>query len=88
MHFTPLVFSVDGLEGSEAQAARKRLASRLAAKWNRNYSQVCGFVRSRLSFTLVRSTSRCLRGTRNPLQRPQGLAWAEGPGLRLYNQLF
>ena len=71
MHFTPLVFSVDGLEGSEAQAARKRLASRLAAKWNRNYSQVCGFVWSRLSFTLVRSTSRCLRGTRNPLQRPQ-----------------
>lgn len=26
-HFTPLVFSVDGLEGKEAMAARKRLAS-------------------------------------------------------------
>ena len=88
MHFTPLVFSVDGLEGGEAKAARKRLASRLASKWNRNYAQVCGFVRSRLSFTLVRSTSRCLRGTRNPIQRHPGLTWAEGTGLRLYNQLF
>ena len=88
MHFTPLVFSVDGLEGPEALAACKRLASRLAAKWNRNYAQVCGFVRSRLSFTLVRSTSRCLRGTRNPIQRPVGFGWAEGPGLHLYNRLF
>ena len=88
MHFTTLVFSVDGLEGPEAQAACKRLASRLAAKWNWNYAQVCGFVQYCLSFTLVRLTSRCLRGTRNPIQRPQGLAWAEGPGLRLYNQLF
>ena len=52
-HFTPLVFSVDGLEGKEAMAARKRLASRLASKWNRTYSQVCGFVCSRILFTLV-----------------------------------
>ena len=87
-HFTPLVYSVDGMEGGEAIAARKQLASRLAVKWNRNYAQVCGFVRSRLSFTLVRSTSRCLRGTRNPPPRHQGFPWAEGSGLRLYTQLF
>ena len=61
MHFTPLVFSVDGMEGGELTAARKRLASRLAAKWRRKYSQVCGFICSRLAFTLVRSASRCLR---------------------------
>ena len=86
-HFTPLVYLVDRMEGGEAVAARKRLASRLAAKWNRNYAQVCSFVRSRLSFTLVRSTSRCLRGTRNPHQRHQGFSWAEGAGLRLYSRL-
>jgi hypothetical protein len=63
MHFTPLVYSVDGMEGDELTAACKRLASRLAAKWKRHYSQVCGFVRSRLAFTLVRAASRCLRGT-------------------------
>ena len=87
-HFTPLVYSVDGMEGGEAIAAQKRLASRLAAKWNRNYAQVCGFVRSRLSFTLVRSTSQCLCGTCNPPPRHQGFPWAEGSGLRLYTQLF
>ena len=88
MHFTPLVFSVDGLEGGEATAARKRLASRLAAKWKRQYSQVCGFVRCRLSFTLIRSASRCLRGTRNHIQRPQSIDWAQNAGMRLYTQLF
>jgi hypothetical protein len=33
--FTPLVFSVDGLRGTEASAATKKLASRLSAKWKR-----------------------------------------------------
>ena len=84
-HFTPLVFSVDGMEGAEATAARKRLASRLAAKWGRNYSQVCGFVRSRLAMALARSTSRCLRGTRDTRHRiNQPLDWVAHSGIRLY----
>ena len=33
-HFTPLVFSVDGLLGVEATAALNRLAVTLSAKWN------------------------------------------------------
>jgi hypothetical protein len=82
-HFTPLVFSVDGMRGGEAQAASKRLASRLAAKWNRTYSEVCGFVRSRLSVALARSTSQCLRGTRDPDSRPS-YQWETGVGLGLY----
>ena len=44
--FTPLVYSVDGMEGTEAKAARKKLASRLSAKWNQTYSQVCVLVRA------------------------------------------
>jgi hypothetical protein len=83
-HFTPLVFSVDGLRGGEAQAASKRLASRLATKWGRTYSEVCGFVRSRLSVALVRSTSQCLRGTRDPSSRKPSYQWETGPGLGLY----
>ena len=83
-HFTPLVFSVDGLEGTEAQAARKRLASRLAAKWKRNFSSLCGFVRARLAFALVRATSRCLRGTRDPTKSlAPPLEWVTGAGSRL-----
>jgi len=85
LHFTPLVYSVDGMEGAEAGAARKRLASRLAAKWGRSYSQLCGFVRSRLAIALVRATSRCLRGTRDTsIRRGQSLDWVANTGLRLY----
>ena len=83
-HFTPLVFSVDGMEGAEAKAARKQLASRLAAKWGRQYSQLCGFVRSRLAVSLARATSRCLRGTRDPGRRPPNLDWVAGTGLQLF----
>ena len=83
-HFTPLVFSVDGLRGIEAEAAVKRLASRLAAKWKRTYSEVCGYVRSRLALTLVRTTSLCLRGARDPTARATHAVWDSGTGLALY----
>jgi hypothetical protein len=83
-HFTPLVFSVDGMRGGEAQAASKRLASRLSTKWNRTYSEVCGFVRSRLSVALARSTSLCLRGSRDPSSRKPSYQWESGTGLGLY----
>jgi hypothetical protein len=82
--FTPLVFSVDGLQGKEATAASKRLATCLASKWKRSYSEICGFVRSRLSIALVRSSSRCLRGDRNPSQRFHIPIWESGTGLGLY----
>ena len=57
---TPLVYAVDGMEGAEASAARKHLASKLAAVWNCQYSQMCGFVKARLAFAIVQATSRCL----------------------------
>ena len=82
--FTPLVFSVDGLQGTEAQAASKRLANLLSKKWHRAYSEVCGYVRSRLSVALARSASRCLRADRNPLARKPEAAWDSGAGLGLY----
>ena len=82
--FTPLVFSVDGMRGAEATAASKRLASLLSKRWNRPYSQVCGFVRSRLSMALVRATSLCLRGSRDPVERAPTFQWESGTGLMLY----
>jgi hypothetical protein len=83
-HFTPLVFSVDGMMGVECDAARKRLASRLATKWKRTYSELCGFVRSRLAIALVRSASRCLHWDQNPSIRPSQMPWDSGSGLSLY----
>ena len=82
--FTPLVFSVDGMAGKEAIAACKRLASLLANKWKREYSGVCGYVRSRLSIALVRTTSMCLRGARDPTAYRPTATFESGAGLRLY----
>jgi hypothetical protein len=85
-HFTPLVFTVDGVPGKEAKAFTKHLAVKLAAKWKREYSEVCTFVRARLQIALVRSASLCLRGTRNH-QMSRHPAWERGSGLALYNVL-
>ena len=43
--FTLMVYSVDGIAGSEAWNAEKRLATHLAGKWNREYSQMVYSVR-------------------------------------------
>jgi len=82
--FTPLVYSVDGLMGDEARAASKRLASHLANKWKRAYSEVCGYVNSRQALALVRATSLCLRGARDPSSRLRSPAWDSGTGMALY----
>ena len=69
--FTPLVFSVDGLRGAEAVGACRRLAAILAGRWRKPYSEVCGYVRSRLSIALARAASHCLRGSRVPPPSPR-----------------
>ena len=82
--FVPLVFLVEGLRGRECQAASKCLAYLLSEKWNWTYSAVAGYVRSRLSVALVRTTSLCLRGARDPTARAGHAVWESGEGLRLY----
>ena len=47
----------------EAYAFYKRLASLLSDKWNENYATVMGWIRCCLSFSLLRSAIRCLRGS-------------------------
>ena len=84
-HFTPLVYSIDGLEGGEAKAARRQLATKLSAKWNRQYSQVCGLVRARIALALARATSNCLRGTRDHrLKTSNSLEWISNSGVRVF----
>jgi hypothetical protein len=43
-HFTPLMFSIDGMCRVEASTAIKLVASLLSAKWKRPYSEICGYV--------------------------------------------
>ena len=63
--FTPMVYSADGIPGAEALAAQERLDALLSYKLKREYSEMCGFVRARMSLAIVRSNSLLLRGPRN-----------------------
>ena len=62
---TPMVYSADGMPGEEAIAAQKRLSALLSYKLKREYSEMCGFVRARMSLEIVRSNSLLLRGPRD-----------------------
>ena len=66
--FTPMVYSVDGIAGREARNAEKRLATHLASKWNRGYSQMVYYVRVRMAIAVVRANSLLIRGSRDRQQ--------------------
>ena len=63
--FTPIALSTTGGMGPIAIPFYKRLADRLASKWNSSYSQTIGWLRCRLSFSLLRSSILCIRGARS-----------------------
>ena len=63
--FTPLVYLVDGLASKDAHNTKRRLASILATKWGRSYSEMANFVRTRMSLAVVRSNTLLLRGDQN-----------------------
>ena len=58
--FTPMIYSADGITGTEALAAQNRLPALLSYKLKREYSEMCGFVRASMSLAMVKSNS--LRG--------------------------
>ena len=68
--FSPLVFSTAGGMGPIATVVYKRLASLIAMKLQKPYSQILRWIRCKLSFSLIRSTIRCLRGSRSSLHHP------------------
>ena len=82
--FTPLTFGVDGTLGTSTVAALRRLASALAHRGGRTYSEMCGFVRSRLSLTLVRAAHTCLRGARDSYAKPKRPFFGSSAGYSLY----
>ena len=62
--FTPLVISVDGHMAPEFDSFLRRLGEGLSLKWARSYPQVMGWIRTRLSFAVLRATNACIRSTR------------------------
>ena len=68
--FTPLVFSASGGMGNAAKIFYKRLASMIAEKSGSPYSTTLAWLRTRLSFSLLRSAIQCIRGTRSSRGSP------------------
>ena len=60
-----MIYYADRIPGVKVLAAQKRLAALLRYKLKREYSEMCGFVRARMSLAIVRSNSLLLRGPRN-----------------------
>ena len=68
--FTPLAFSATGGMAPVATVMYKRLASLLAEKCHQDYSKTITWIRTNLSFSLLKSAVMCLRGARSSFNRP------------------
>ena len=71
--FCSLIFSCTGGAGPSASKAIQRLASRSDKKED-SYSDVITYIRTKLSWALLRSSILCLRGARSMSRRPAVLA--------------
>ena len=67
--FTPLVFSAFGGAGRETERFLSLLIKKIAEKRDLPISVIANYVRTKLSFVLVRAQVLCLRGFRKPWQR-------------------
>ena len=58
--FSPLVVSVDGVMAWEARFTVQRFVDRFSTIWSKPYSEVMGWLQTRLSFAILRATNRCV----------------------------
>ena len=63
--FSPLIFSTSGGMSPTASVVYRRLASLLSLKRDKHYSKTMLFIRCQLGFALLRSSIRCLCGSRS-----------------------
>ena len=62
--FSPIVFSATGGMGCSATTMYQRLAAMIADKRKQDYNHTLMWIRTRLSFALLRAAIMCLRGSR------------------------
>ena len=63
--FTPLVYSVNGGVGPEAEVFIKHIADRISQKTGERYEKVIAWIRCKTSFLILRACLTCLRGSRS-----------------------
>ena len=64
--FTPLVLGTNGGMGKGCSAFVKHLCFALSDKQNEKYGTVVNWLRTKLSFEIVKSSLLCVRGSRRP----------------------
>ena len=64
--FTPLVFCASGGMAPECRSFYKQLSSLISIHRKETYSAVAAWVKTILSFALIRSAVSCIRGTSHP----------------------
>ncbi len=63
-----MVYTVDRIAGHKARNAKKRLATHLASKWNRGYSQMVYYVRVWMPIAVVCKNSLLICRSRDQQQ--------------------
>ena len=66
--FIPLVFGTNGGMGVECQMVFRHLTEELSKKDGEPYAAVITWLRTRLSFEILRSVHLCVRGSRKPFR--------------------
>ena len=66
--FTPVVMSAFGGAGRETGFFLSKLAEKIAHKQNIPKSTISNYIRTKISFELVRAQGECLRGSRSKRQ--------------------
>ena len=64
--FAPLVFGTTGGMGADCNCFLKRLAEKLSEKNEEPYHITITWIRTLLSFEIIRSVHTCVRGSRTP----------------------
>ena len=67
--FTPLVYSTLGGMGPQAAIFHKKLARLISEKRHEQYSDVINYMRTRLSFSLLKSILISVRGNKGKLHK-------------------
>ena len=69
--FTPLVFSINGGEGAESLAFHRHIAEKIAQKTEDRFEHVITWIRTKLSFLILRAGLMCIRGSRSHFVKNQ-----------------
>ena len=66
--FTPLGFGTNGGFGKECELIISKLAEKLSFKTDESYASVVTKLRTKLSFSILKSVNVCVRGSRRPFK--------------------